>query len=91
MELIGIEEERLVNDNSMPGNPFKGLHSFWPQSWPGDNISHVGLSVGEKERRNEARGEGEQLAARQLAALHKTRRYLPCHYFDYICGSSTGA
>ncbi|KAF2238224.1 FabD/lysophospholipase-like protein [Viridothelium virens] len=32
---------------------------------------------------------------RESGGDHKTwkasRRYLPCHYFDYICGSSTGA
>ena len=22
---------------------------------------------------------------------NRARRYFPCHYFDYICGSSTGA
>jgi hypothetical protein len=24
-------------------------------------------------------------------AFETSRRYLPCHYFDYIFGSSTGA
>ncbi|KAL9106719.1 MAG: hypothetical protein Q9227_008288 [Pyrenula ochraceoflavens] len=26
----------------------------------------------------------------ELEHLPKDRRYLPCHYFDYICGTSTG-
>ena len=91
MELIGIEEERLANDRATLRDAFDGLHSFWPKLWPGDNSTLVDFSTQEREGRRNARGEGIQLEARKLAALHNSRRYLPCHYFDYICGSSTGA
>lgn len=91
MELIGIEENKYESSDSGQSNTFEGLHSFWPESWPGDYVSQVRLSADEIRNRDEARGEADQLAVRQLAALKAHRRYLPCHYFDFICGSSTGA
>jgi hypothetical protein len=100
MELIGIEEKKYGDNKPKPSpessikltnNPFNGLHSFWPEAWPGDNVSQVHPSEEETRERDNARGTADQLAARQLRALKAHRRYLPCHYFDYICGSSTGA
>ena len=60
-------------------------HSFLPQKWPGD-VSQVSLSDVEQTRINDANNDVDK-----TRALPRTRRYLPCHYFDSICGSSTGA
>ena len=60
-------------------------HSFSPANWP-DDVSHVPLTEEERRRRNEA-----NTAEAKCRAIEKTKRYLPCHYFDYIGGSSTGA
>ena len=56
-------------------------NSFCPKDWPRD-VSQLPLTE------DVNRAEGEENKAR---ALPCTRRYLPCHYFDNICGSSTGA
>lgn len=77
MEFIAEEEEKEDEDET--------FHSFSPQSWPRD-VSPAPLTAEENTRVDEA--EGEEDKAR---ALPKVRRYLPCHYFDNICGSSTGA
>ena len=50
--------------------------SFFPQLWPG----HMSQTPLLQENNDEV--------VRQLPSAQK---YLPCHYFDYICGSSTGA
>lgn len=60
-------------------------HSFSPQSWPRD-VSQIPLTNEERNRVDEAESPEER-----ARALPCTRRYLPCHYFDSICGSSTGA
>ena len=60
-------------------------HSFSPEGWP-DDVSHVPLTDEERTQRNHA-----DTAEAKCRAIHKTKRYLPCHYFDYIGGSSTGA
>ena len=61
------------------------LHSFQPGDWP-DNVYQTGLTNEEEERRKRVYD-----PQRQFSELLHARRYLPCHYFDYICGSSTGA
>ena len=60
-------------------------HSFSPKPWPA-NVSQVPLTDIEKQKRKKARDDEAK-----TRMLPQTRRYLPCHYFDYICGSSTGA
>jgi hypothetical protein len=60
-------------------------HSFTPQSYP-ENVSQGPFTDDEKQRLSNA-----DEAEAKCRALLKTRRYLPCHYFDYICGTSTGA
>lgn len=59
-------------------------HSFSPVGWP-NNVSQCGLTNDEQSWWNNAAEDDEQ------KALLSTRCYLPCHYFDYIGGSSTGA
>ena len=77
MEFVAEAEEKEDEDEI--------YHSFSPQSWP-SHVSPAPLTPEEKTRVDEA--DGEEAKAR---ALPKVRRYLPCHYFDNICGSSTGA
>ena len=75
MEFIAEAEEK---DSST-------FHSFYPQRWPRD-VSQVPLNENEKILVNDAESEEDKARAHRCA-----RRYLPCHYFDNVCGSSTGA
>ncbi len=60
-------------------------HSFCPEPWP-NNVSQV---LPTEEQQNRIRdADNEEDKARLLS---RAQRYLPCHYFDNICGSSTGA
>ena len=61
------------------------FHSFDPQKWP-ENVYQVPLT--EEEERPIKEAYDPEVKMRHLP---RTRRYLPCHYFDHICGSSTGA
>ena len=63
----------------------KIYHSFYPQKWPKD-VSQIPLTDEQQSRSDELTSEEDK--ARLLPCA---RRYLPCHYFDNICGSSTGA
>lgn len=66
-------------------NDHKHFHSFRPLLWPRELASD--LSEEERKKRLDCGNNDE----RKFRALYRHRRYLPCHYFDYICGSSTGA
>ena len=79
MEYIADEEQRFDNDREI-------LHSFHPQPWP-EHVSHIPLSAIDELERIEKAGDSNQ----KCRAMFKARRFLPCHYFDHICGSSTGA
>ena len=61
-------------------------HSFSPLLYP-TNVSQGPLTEEEMEEQTKATDSVDD----RCLALKPTRRYLPCHYFDYICGSSTGA
>lgn len=61
-------------------------HSFAPLEWPGD-VSQIPLSKAEQQERNNIRPPDRRDTCR---VLDKHKRFLPCHYFDYIGGSSTG-
>ena len=76
MEYIADEEQRY-DDVS---------HSFHPHKWPED-VSHIPLSAAAERKRIEEADDPEE----RCRAMFKARRFLPCHYFDHICGSSTGA
>lgn len=79
MEYVAAREAELDENGEV-------LHSFHPHEWP-DNVSQIPSSAVEELRAiNNAEGRKEQ-----CRAMHTARRFLPCHYFDYICGSSTGA
>ena len=60
-------------------------HSFYPEEWP-DNVSHIETSPPEREKMEQA-----DSAEAKCRVLPTNRRYLPCHYFDLICGSGFGA
>ena len=60
-------------------------HSFVPQAYPKDLFQSL-LHDAEKLRIIEASSWEEKI--KSIDAAH---RYLPCHYFDHICGSGTGS
>lgn len=60
-------------------------HSFFPQAYPEDLFQSLLQDAG-RLRVNEALS-GED----KIKSMDATRRYLPCHYFDHICGSGTGS
>ncbi|KAF2688273.1 hypothetical protein K458DRAFT_293222 [Lentithecium fluviatile CBS 122367] len=63
------------------------FHSFWPQQFPED-VTHGPF---EREEREELRRTQEEKGkSKAHTALRDARKFLPCHYFDIICGSSTG-
>ena len=64
---------------------YDALHSFDPLDFP-LNVTQAPLTDKEKQKVRQSCG-SEDL----LRNVPRTRRYLPCHYFDQIGGSSTGA
>jgi hypothetical protein len=70
-------------------DPRKGHHSFWPESYP-ENVSQILESDKEAAERARIR-ENDNDENDKFRVTPASRRFLPCHYFDYICGSSTGA
>ena len=92
MQHIATEEERIADEDEegeveikKEPDGKKVHHSFWPKAWP-DNVSQVPPDWQVKERLKEANS-----PEARRRAIPAAQRYLPCHYFDYICGSSTGA
>ena len=84
MKYIAEEEEK--NEYYEEGDALV-YHSFHPQNFPFELSTAVDLSSEERQKYKTA---GDNYEAK-IRALPEARRYLPCHYFDYICGSSTGA
>lgn len=82
-----IEEAEMELAGEEYNSP-RGLHSFWPQERP-SHVSHVPLNDEESHNLRDAEQTDDQRAC--LRALRPSRRFLPCHYFDFIIGSSTGA
>ena len=76
MALIAEEEESLSTDEHEH-------HSFYPQNFPA-NVSHLDMNEGESTRLYHIQSHEE------YKAWDREKRYLPCHYFDYIGGTSTG-
>ncbi|MCJ1398485.1 hypothetical protein MMC11_001685 [Xylographa trunciseda] len=69
------DEERKIGND----------HSFIPEEWP-ENVSQIPHTESEQRDHDNA-----TTAEAKRCVIPRSRRYLPCHYFDYICGSSTGA
>ena len=74
--IADVEEERSTEEND-------DCHSFYPQGFP-DHVSHVTRSEEEGNRLDRLHSH------EHFKALDKEKRYLPCHYFDYMGGTSTG-
>ena len=77
MGLVADAEQRYDEQHS---------HSFAPLEWPSD-VSQVRLN---REEEQEKRNLKLPHSRESCLVLDKHKRYLPCHYFDYIGGSSTG-
>lgn len=82
MRNVAIEEERIDRE---PVD--KVHHSFWPEQWP-ENVTQVPPTKDQIEVADQGFIYNKEA---QFHAMPAVQRYLPCHYFDYICGSSTGA
>ena len=77
MEMVGQLEAELIHEDPDHYLNIKTCSSFHPFEYP------EGVS----------RRERESLATEDplCCQLPLEDRFLPCHYFDYICGSGTGA
>ena len=81
MEYIaGVEVELGEEDN------YDHTHSFSPEAWP-ENVSQIPHTAKEELKRIAEAVTAEE----KRLAMSNARRFLPCHYFDHICGSSTGS
>ena len=84
MDHVGrVEEAQEGHDeDGYIGDGRKTCSSFLPLDYP-KNVSHV--------HPKEQQRSGRQSSNHACDSISRSRRYLPCHYFDYIGGSSTGA
>lgn len=89
MNKVEVEEgkHRQNGNSEEEEEEFDGLHSFYPELWP-KNVSQKPYETEENDELQQANSNDPTAECR---ALKPSRRYLPCHYFDYIFGSSTGA
>lgn len=87
MNKIEVEERKYRQNGDSEEDDFDGLHSFFPEPWP-KNVSHRPY---EPDEEDELRRASSNDTTAECRALKPSRRFLPCHYFDYIFGSSTGA
>ncbi|KAK4944682.1 hypothetical protein LTR10_015852 [Elasticomyces elasticus] len=81
MKCIAAHEAGFVHDIS--GQRDSHIHSFTPQPFR-QNACQV-LTPKEMRQRDAALTEEDK-----ITVLEPVKRFLPCHYFDYIGGSSTG-
>ena len=58
-------------------------HSFEPEEYP----RHVSQRTSEAEHRQIENAQQDEI----VGCLDDDVRYLICHYFDFICGTSTGS
>jgi hypothetical protein len=82
MQAIGVEERRQAGKTHPSQTQF---HSFWPQAFP-DYVTQGPFKKDETQEQKEAQENHQDMCD----GLRDERKFLPCHYFDYICGSSTG-
>lgn len=76
MEYVAEQEEAQCTDEESVG------HSFHPHAFP----KHVSHAIDDDEQRLLEHYESHE----NFRALAHNKRYLPCHYFDYMGGTSTG-
>lgn len=91
MQRIEIEEGKWSDDDedvSDEERKFNGLHSFYPEAWPA-NSARPPFHTDEMNKLRELGGNAEKID--KCKSYNFSRRFFPCHYFDYIFGSSTGA
>lgn len=79
MEYIADKEAELDENGNIH-------HSFSPEPWP-DNVSQIPRTAEDELKRIA----DAATAPQKCLAMSKARRFLPCHYFDHICGTSTGS
>jgi len=79
MEKVGEQEHKVHSGRA------EQCGSFAPHPFP-EGATHGPLTPEEQERKDSAQGDNVS-----ASFYPDTRKFLPCHYFDYICGSSTGA
>lgn len=84
MEFIAIREEQFDDPihDQLPA-----YQSFDPQPYPA-HCCHIPRTEDEKNRISQDIDHGDPL--HEIRNLAEAKRFLPCHYFDYIGGTSTG-
>lgn len=89
-------ERSHTKDSDQSNAEWKGLHSFWPERYPA-NVSHTEhsdldepLHKHKKYEKWKDESKAGVESPKDFLRKHPGRRYLPCHYFDYIAGTSTG-
>jgi hypothetical protein len=80
MKAIGDEERQQAQARQ------RQFHSFWPQSFP-EHVTQTPFTFAETRK---MKRQLEDKLLDHCDALRDARKFLPCHYFDLICGSSTG-
>jgi hypothetical protein len=83
IECIADQEEKLEATSRHTETPLY-WHSFQPELLP----PFISLELSPEERL--ALGRADSDDEKKAKAYNVTKRFLPCHYFDYIGGSSTG-
>lgn len=83
MQLIATREEEFIDPVHKQGPAY---HSFDPQDYPRE-CCHIPPTSDEARIPANVDREDRDHGIRGLAA---GKRFLPCHYFDYIGGTSTG-
>ncbi|KAG8531352.1 uncharacterized protein KY384_002981 [Bacidia gigantensis] len=77
--------EVLINYIAELEEASESTHSFHPLPYP-ENVSQIPLTSQEGAHTDQS----GMMDDDQIRELPPTRRYLPCHYFDLICGERTG-
>ena len=86
MDIAGRIEEDIDEEEGLNDTEHETLiapSSFYPQDYP-DHTSHL------NPHNFQRIGSSDQSRREEIRAIPRSRRYLPCHYFDYCCGASTG-
>ncbi|KAL8926793.1 MAG: hypothetical protein Q9172_001670 [Xanthocarpia lactea] len=85
MNKIGDEEKRL---DILEGKATRTTSSFAP--WPYRPIGHGKQRSSSNSSAKPTNASGSDTVARDIEELPNSSLFLPCHYFDYAVGTSTG-